>query len=167
MGQWASRPVASVGPLAESEKVAGKEGRAQDIGGDVTEGEAAIIGKKQGLKNFDEAAVSGDGHEGEEGGLAMMTARVRGPADQACQQSEQAEMDEFVGLWTIQKPNLRQPFPRHQAKARDEDGERRGDAPAEGVPGGVPDGREGSMACGLQQENGFASASSGSLHHRG
>jgi hypothetical protein len=45
--------VASVGPLAETEKVAGKEGRAQDIGSDVTEGEAAIIGKKQGLKHFD------------------------------------------------------------------------------------------------------------------
>jgi hypothetical protein len=34
--------VASVGPLAETEKVAGKEGRAQDIGGDVTEGEESV-----------------------------------------------------------------------------------------------------------------------------
>jgi len=54
-----------------------------------------------------------------------------------------------------------------QAKARDEGGERRSDAPAEGVPGGVPDGREGSMTCGLQQAQGFASASSGRLRPRG
>jgi hypothetical protein len=39
VGRWA---LASVGPLAETEKVAGKEGRAQDIGGDVTEGEAGV-----------------------------------------------------------------------------------------------------------------------------
>jgi len=45
VGRWA---VASVGPLAETEKVAGKESRAQDIGRDVTEGEAAIVGEKLG-----------------------------------------------------------------------------------------------------------------------
>jgi len=149
VGRWA---VASVGPLAETEKVAGKESRAQDIGRDVTEGEAAIIGQEQGLKNFDEDAVGGDGHEGKEGGLAMTTARVRRPADQTCQQPEQTEMDELVGLWKVQKPNLRQLRPRHQAKARDEGGERCGDAPAKGVPGGVRKDCAENMTYGLQQE---------------
>ncbi len=104
------------------------------------------------MKNFDEAAVGGDGHEGEEGGLAMPTACVRSPADQACQQPEHTEMYKLVGLWKIHKPNPRQLFPRHQAKARDEDGERCGDAPAEGVPGGVRADCAGNMTCGLQQE---------------
>jgi hypothetical protein len=38
-GGWDGGAVASIGPLAESEEGAGKAGRAQDIGGDVTEGE--------------------------------------------------------------------------------------------------------------------------------
>ena len=80
-GGWDGGAVASIGPLAAAEEGAGKAGRAQDIGGDVTEGEAAIMGQEQGLQQFDEDAVGGDGHEGEEGGLAMTTAGVRGPAD--------------------------------------------------------------------------------------
>ena len=43
------------------------------------------------MKNFDEAAVGGDGHEGEEGGLAMTTAGVRkgnGDREREC-----------VGVW--------------------------------------------------------------------
>ena len=61
-------------------------------------------------------------------------------------------MNKLVGLWKIQKLHPRQLFPRHQAKACDEDGERRRDAPAQGLPGGVPDSREGNMTYGLQQE---------------
>jgi hypothetical protein len=58
-------------------------------------------------------------------------------------------MDELIGLRKIQKMNLRQLFPRHQAKASDEDGERCGYAPAEGVPSGVRADCAGNMTCGL------------------
>ena len=61
-------------------------------------------------------------------------------------------MNKLVGLWKIQKLHPRQLFPRHQAKARDEDGERRRDAPAQGLPGGVRADCAGNMTCGLEQE---------------